>query len=729
MKLKVIFTNTFYAFRFTSLSLNSELPRNPRHSHSPPPLFTEPILFIFRGIVLLFMAWDLELWSSSFDQVASDGVYSEQPEWQCSFYLGRERERIKLLNAAISTLKDDHADDDTEVQLLLDKPAETVHEIVEALQRDNFHDKHCQHLQMVIFNPMVNAVEPALEKDCGSVESNIVIKEEEKELCGTTENSGSSELLLELRGKSSNDPEKNEGKELCGTSEKSRSSELILELHGKSSNDPEKKEGKELCGTSEKSRSSELLLELHVKSSNDPEKKEGRELRVTSEKSRSSELLLELKGKSSNDPEKKEGTELHGTSENSRRSELLLELHGKRSNDPGKIHVEKSPLLQELLAKSLVTTPDFGAISCAPDHSNVMKLSGTSDNKVTENEVRSQLIASGIKGRKRYPSSRVSASQHRGSESYDLDKKLCDLARKSAPRAYGKKGSKVAPAEDSDFMKLPPLQVVYPQEFTLDDTSLCSLKESNANKSQEMTNIENTSPIHAENSALISLLERPSKRALYTGLQLTHGQKQPQGLKSKIVADISKFKMSFSPKPKSLGKRKAESEAFSARELHDSPTEFDANTSIVESTKRQRKSKTSIGSASSNESINGKITKRAALPGQDEIDSRAIVPYNSQFSELQMRRLWPITPKIQNSIVNFGQPSPESVSMDNGSQVNLHSCEPHSLQDSKDAQLITLQKMTLTALKDMAKRYELKKYHKLRKAELVQLLVERMSNC
>lgn len=48
-------------------------------------------------------------------------------------------ERINLVDVAISTLKNDHADD-MEVQLLLhNKPAETLHEIVQALQRD-----HCQ---------------------------------------------------------------------------------------------------------------------------------------------------------------------------------------------------------------------------------------------------------------------------------------------------------------------------------------------------------------------------------------------------------------------------------------------------------------------------------------------------------------------------------------------------------------------------------------------------------
>ncbi|XP_019444069.1 PREDICTED: uncharacterized protein LOC109348223 isoform X2 [Lupinus angustifolius] len=811
------------------------------------------------------MAWDLDPWSSSINEVASDDSYYEKPEWQCSLYFGRERdvieedilneescihvlkilitkadteieglekdltslqnelawaeyekwpeiccgtltERIKLLDVAINTLKkNDHAND-TEVQLLLDKPAETVHEIVEALHRDHFEDIHGQqHIEMVIFNPVLNDAEHALDKGCSSIGSNIIIKEE--------------------------------GKEPCGTPENSRTSELLLELHGKSSNDPEKEEGKELRGTSEDSRSSELLLELH----------------------------------------------------------------GKRLNDAEKI--------QELVTKSLVTCPGLGSVSCAADHSEVVKLSGTANNMLTKSEeVRSQLIAIGAKGRKMYLSSRLSASQF---ENYDLDIKNCDLARKPARRAC-KKGSKVAPDEDLDSMELA-LQVVYPQELCLADTESCSFEGSYGDKSQD------TRLIHAENSALISLLKKPTQSALFPGIQLIDEEKQPpQGVKSKIVA--KKSNLSFPSKLKSQGKRKADSEAFSDIEAYDSPTEVDPNTRIVvstkwkqastgtaslneskiteravqpvpdetecraivpyiieahdnptevdpstllvASTKREWESKTSSGTASLNESMNGNITKRAVQPGPDGSECRAIVPYiseardnptdvdpskmlivstkrrwksktstvttilsesmnsnitkravhpgldgtegcaivpyiseahgkptkvdpstsivasskrqcksktstgtanlnepmnrkttkraelgldgteshsvvpyNSEFSELQKRRLskWPITAEIENSTVNLDSPNPDRVSMDNGSQVDLHIVESYSLEDSHNettaSQLITLEKLNLPALRAMAKQYDLKKYYKLRKAQLLQQLVERMSNC
>ncbi|KAE9585280.1 putative Rho termination factor [Lupinus albus] len=526
-------------------------------------------------------------------------------------------------------------------------------------------------------------------------------------------------------------------------------------------------------------------------------------------------------------------------------------------------------------------------------------------------EVRNQLISIGAMGRKMYLSSRLSASQF---ANYDLVRNKCDHARKPARRAC-KKGSKVAPAEDLDSMELA-LQVVYPQELCLADTELCSFGGSHGDKSQDAR------LIHAENSALISLLKKPTQSALFPGLQLIDEEKQPpQGVKSKIVA--KKSNMSFPSKLKSQGKRKADSEAFSAREAYDSPTEVDPNTCIVVSTKRKQtstgtsslnesvnrkitkravqpcpdgtecraivpyiteahdnpteadpntllvastkrgwKSITSSGTASLNESMNGNITKRAVQPGPDgseccaivpyiseahdnptEVDpskmlivstnrqwksktsigttslnetmnsninksavhpgldgtegraivpyiseahdsptkvdpctsivastkrqcksetstgtanlnepmsrkitkraelgwdateSRSVVPYNSEFSELQKRRLskWPITAEIQNSTVNLDSPNPDRVSMCNGSQVDLHIVESYSLEDSHNettaSQLITLKKLNLPALRAMAKQYDLKKYYKLRKAELLQQLVERMSNC
>ena len=56
-----------------------------------------------------------------------------------------------------------------------------------------------------MLSPIVNVTGHALNKDSSTFDSNIIIKEEEKELHGTSE---SSELLLELHEKRSDNPEK-----------------------------------------------------------------------------------------------------------------------------------------------------------------------------------------------------------------------------------------------------------------------------------------------------------------------------------------------------------------------------------------------------------------------------------------------------------------------------------------------------------------------------------------
>lgn len=454
---------------------------------------------------------------------------------------------------------------------------------------------------------------------------------------------------------------------------------------------------------------------------------------------------------------KEEEKELHGTSESSESLELLLELHEKRSDNPEKI--------EELPEKSLARSPNLGDIICATDHSDGMKLSETSDNKVIGNEEagRSQHIntdrgqifdlfsannngnipsevkkenefvkekdvssgdfrpAIGVKGRKKCLHSRLGSSQQRKSGKSDVDKELRDIAPKTARRAC-RKESKVSPDEDSNSLNLP-LQVVYPQINA--DTEFCSFKGSNGNNSGQ---VENSTVIHAENSALISLLGMQTKSALYTGLQLIDEEKQAQDLKSQIAANLSKSNMSFHSKLKAQEKQKLELEAFSSRESHDSYTEVIPSTSIIVSTKRQRKRKPCNDVAILNKSMNRKIiTRRAVQPDKDEIEGRAIVLYDSKFSELQKKRKvskLPITVDIQNSTHN----------LDKGNQVDLHSSKSHSLVDSHNetSSLLpntNLKSMTLTDLRALAKEYNVTKYYKLRKEALVGQLFQRLSRC
>ena len=61
---------------------------------------------------------------------------------------------------------------------------------------------------MNMLSPIVNVTGHALDKDSSTFDSNIIIKDEEKELHGTFKCFGSLKLILELHEMRSDNPEK-----------------------------------------------------------------------------------------------------------------------------------------------------------------------------------------------------------------------------------------------------------------------------------------------------------------------------------------------------------------------------------------------------------------------------------------------------------------------------------------------------------------------------------------
>ncbi|KAK7378118.1 hypothetical protein VNO80_03555 [Phaseolus coccineus] len=598
---------------------------------------------------LQFMEWDL--WSSTYDQDSSGSNYWS-PQLECDFYFGcgpdvieedalnmescirvlrilitkadteideLERdllllqkelacvehekwpdiccgilsERITQLDMAISTLKNDCADE-AEVQLLLDRePAGTLHEIL------------AQYLDMNISSSVVNVTEHALDKDSSTIDSNKIIKEEGKDLHGTSESSGSLELLFELQ---------------------------------------------------------------------------------------------------------------------------------KKSDNPEKI--------EELSEETLVRTPDLGGIILASYHSERMKLSETFDDQVAGNEVRkSQLIntntgqmdlfcakseakkenefvkekdvspddfrpAIDFNRKKPGPHSILDTSQQQKRGKFNLDKELCDFAPTAAQRDDNKE-PKVAPDEDLNSLNFP-LQVVIPKTLCITDTELCSFKDSNG--------------MH-------------TKSALYAALQPMdegEGEEHEQDLKSQLTTNLRKSNMNLPSKLKASEKQKLELGALSSREPFNSCTEVIPSTSIIVSTKRQRRSKSCTDVTILNEPMNRKITTRGTVqPDKHETEGRAIVLYDSKFSDLQKKRRvtkLPITVDIHNSSVNLDVPNSDGVSLDNKSQLAPHTNKSHSLADSHD-ETSSLNSLTLTDLRAMAKEHNVRKYYKLRKVDLVEQLAQRLSSC
>ncbi|KAL2659664.1 hypothetical protein AAZX31_03G117400 [Glycine max] len=714
---------------------------------------SKPLFFFFNfhfsgySYLLEFMAWDL--WSSSYAQdfIEEDALNVEscvrvlrilitkadteieelerdllllQNELACTEHekwpdicCAALTERISRLDVAVSTLKNDYADD-AEMQPLLDKePAETLNEIL------------AQSLDMNMLSPIVNVTGHALDKDSSTFDSNIIIKEEEKELHGTSE---SSELLLELHEKRSDNPEKIE-----------KENEFVKE------NDVSLDDFRPAIGVKGRKEYPHSRLATSQQRKRGPDHSHWMKLSETSDN-------------------KVAGNEEVG------RNQLIntdigqiLDLFSAKDNENIPSEVKKE---SEFVKEKDVSSDDFRpAIGVkgrkeyphsrlatsqqqksgpeSPDHSDWMKLSETSD-KVSGNEVeRSQLIdtdigqildlfsakdnenipneakkenefvkedvssddfrpATDIKGRKKYPNSRLATSQ-RKSRNSNLDKKVCDFAPETAQRAY-KKQSKVAPDEDLNSVDLP-LQVVYPQTFCSADTEFCSFKGSNGIQTKSTLNTD------------LQMIDEDEE------------EQEAQDLKSQITSEFRKLNMSFPSKLKAREKQKLELEAFSSREPYDSCTEVIPSTPIIVSTKRQRRSKPCTDVAILNEPMNRKIiTRRAVQPDKHETEGRALVPYDSNFSELQKRRKalkLPITVDMETNS--------DRVSMDSRSQLVLHSSNLHSLVDSHDgaSSLLPgdLNSLSLIDLRAMAKDHKVKQYYKLRKGALVEQLAKQLSSC
>eukprot|EP00256_Glycine_max_P060384 XP_014629234.1 uncharacterized protein LOC102666817 isoform X5 [Glycine max] len=714
------------------------------------------------------MAWDL--WSSSYAQVASGSNYwSQHPE--CDFYFGCGRdfieedalnvescvrvlrilitkadteieelerdllllqnelactehekwpdiccaaltERISRLDVAVSTLKNDYADD-AEMQPLLDKePAETLNEIL------------AQSLDMNMLSPIVNVTGHALDKDSSTFDSNIIIKEEEKELHGTSE---SSELLLELHEKRSDNPEKIED-----LPEKSlvRSPDLgaIISDETKLSETFDN----EVTGNEEVRKSQLINTDIGQMLDLFSTKDDGN---IPSEVKKESEFVKE-KDVSSDDFRPAIGVKGRKEYPHSRLATSQQQKSGPESPDHSdwmKLSETSDKVSGNEVERSQLIDTDIGQILdlfSAKDNENIPN-EAKKENEFVKEDVSSDDFrpATDIKGRKKYPNSRLATSQ-RKSRNSNLDKKVCDFAPETAQRAY-KKQSKVAPDEDLNSVDLP-LQVVYPQTFCSADTEFCSFKGSNGNNSGLVFNIENTTPLLMLKILHWFLLGIQTKSTLNTDLQMIdedEEEQEAQDLKSQITSEFRKLNMSFPSKLKAREKQKLELEAFSSREPYDSCTEVIPSTPIIVSTKRQRRSKPCTDVAILNEPMNRKIiTRRAVQPDKHETEGRALVPYDSNFSELQKRRKalkLPITVDMETNS--------DRVSMDSRSQLVLHSSNLHSLVDSHDgaSSLLPgdLNSLSLIDLRAMAKDHKVKQYYKLRKGALVEQLAKQLSSC
>jgi hypothetical protein len=379
-----------------------------------------------------------------------------------------------------------------------------------------------------------------------------------------------------------------------------------------------------------------------------------------------------------------------------------------------------------------------------------------------------------IKTMEMYSSSRFGTGQQEETGNSDLATKLCDFAPKTARRlcrkeskvapdedlesmcnfvpktarrAY-KKESKVALDEDLESMDVP-LEIVYPKKLCFADTESSAFKENTSNNALQAVKIEKAT-LSAENSVSISLPGMQMKNVLCTRLQLTDEEKpQAQDLKSKVAVNFNK----------SQGKKKPEFGACSAKELlplevfrsasknvstkrKRKPKNEFMNSKITEkaivlsdsdddvSTKRQQKPNSCTAATTLNEPTNTKVTKRSVQLGQHETAGNAIVPYDSEFSELQKKRRvseLSITSEVQNSIVNYL----DTTNSDNGKSLALvddHNEISALLHITSIETVETLKKKKLPELRLMAKTLKMTGCAKFRKEVLIEELLKQLSS-
>ncbi|KAK4272501.1 hypothetical protein QN277_021053 [Acacia crassicarpa] len=409
---------------------------------------------------------------------------------------------------------------------------------------------------------------------------------------------------------------------------------------------------------------------------------------------------------------------------------------------------------QELIAKDSVEGPNLRAISCASGHSDGMELSYTSNLEVSGNDevikVSDQVpnssfskdmenapkeaevvpernaiveydsayaprVAAAIKCSEMRLGSMMSDSQQSKSGNdgnSDLDQKPCDFASESEGRLCSKelilldedsdifkplqmvcpqqlclpnKESEGRLCEDSDIFK--PLQMVCPQQLCLPNKELSFLKGDNDENPPKAMSMKKESLIPSKQQTMI---------IPYSRSRLKGEEKSPaRGRRSETYVNPSKSNMSSPSKQQNQWKRKPDLDSLSDRKPRNSPIKLRPKASTISTSRGQQKPSNSIicvNQGRSNKSLVGKITETELQPGQDETGECAIVPFDSNFSALQKKR----KVEAQTSV----------------------------LQPDRDK----LKDLKLADLRLIAKQNSVRGYYKLKKADLVELLKERLSS-
>ncbi|XP_058003260.1 uncharacterized protein LOC110662729 isoform X3 [Hevea brasiliensis] len=302
----------------------------------------------------------------------------------------------------------------------------------------------------------------------------------------------------------------------------------------------------------------------------------------------------------------------------------------------------------------------------------------------------------------------------------DIEQKLSDLSLKAACKQTMKE-LKVAGAEIVDS----PLKT--------------QGKEKNP---PQIVKVVEAALTETENCALTSLLELQDKKGTNAIklLPKEEGEDMLEFKMSEIGADEKKFNLDLSHDfQEKRAKKIIKQDAPIIQEIGFTTMAVDSSSSFVSEGKKQQKSGLGPLNASLNE--HQKTTKIVLQLGECESKENSAYPVDSpnSVSQPQNKRKrntnFPIIAEAKDFTVQMDFSDSQRDTTDGLNKDDQSVAESCLIHDSSSVTVASmpsasiLEKMKLPELRDIAKRYKLRKYYKLPKKELLQQLASKIDNC
>ncbi|KAJ9181073.1 hypothetical protein P3X46_009242 [Hevea brasiliensis] len=657
--------------------------------------------YCIRVLRILIRKADTEIDKLEQDLISlqSELAWVENEEWSqiCSNAL---KEKISCLDISVKSLRNKDKND-VEVHLLMHtQPVETLHEILNALLVNYFYKKDEQPKEVkdatilnsssVVPRETINIVDE--NKTLGDYSSEFIMREEMRKSSSTTEHAAILNPCLKLEEKKTNNPKTvkpaNAGvKDSNSHSMKlaaGQSDEILSSYYGPKNT--RKGESREHGFNPKGSR----IIKISSSKSAD----EGRcYVEMTKLQSTNVGVSNSISGASG-----------HPVGNSSKKKKL--------SNSDSIIVSEEVEEHNSISTDDVILGSSLKSVVKKTDPSKMVKFAGTVVKNVSAKELR---CATGLHGRIGNADSGLGTCSNP-----DIEQKLSDLSLKAACKQTMKE-LKVAGAEIVDS----PLKT--------------QGKEKNP---PQIVKVVEAALTETENCALTSLLELQDKKGTNAIklLPKEEGEDMLEFKMSEIGADEKKFNLDLSHDfQEKRAKKIIKQDAPIIQEIGFTTMAVDSSSSFVSEGKKQQKSGLGPLNASLNE--HQKTTKIVLQLGECESKENSAYPVDSpnSVSQPQNKRKrntnFPIIAEAKDFTVQMDFSDSQRDTTDGLNKDDQSVAESCLIHDSSSVTVASmpsasiLEKMKLPELRDIAKRYKLRKYYKLPKKELLQQLASKIDNC